>query len=306
MSFRSSGVFDYNWIVADISGTCVQAFCYGIYLNLFILALHTLHGRKKPGNNILLAWTWAMWLLGTAQIVLRLLQTAVVIRNVGAAMGMGSSPPPMLNPLGIAHGVLLLLNNMVTDTLFLYRCYVIWGSRRKVVVIPAVILIVATCVTGLANPTRGGAVKESIALGSATNLYLMILTAGRIWWIRRDAQKVVASKELINRYTTVMAMILESGALYFIPAVLVIALYPWDVPFEVMEGVGTYLINIIPTLIVVRVGLGRSIQDVIDRPIAHLTHERVHARLPVREAPSMPPILGINPQALTQGRESVV
>ncbi|KAJ7152539.1 hypothetical protein C8R46DRAFT_1121467 [Mycena filopes] len=279
MSFRSSGVFDYNWIVADISGTC-------------------------PGNNILLAWTWAMWLLGTAQIVLRLLQTAVVIRNVGAAMGMGSSPPPMLNPLGIAHGVLLLLNKCAQ----LYRCYVIWGSRRKVVVIPAVMLIVATCVTGLANPTRGGAVKESVALGTATNLYLMILTAGRIWWIRRDAQKVVASKELINRYTTVMAMILESGALYFIPAVLVIALYPWDVPFEVMEGVGTYLINIIPTLIVVRVGLGRSIQDAVDRPIAHPTCERVHARLPVRggEAPSMPPILGINPQALAQGRESVV
>ncbi|KAJ7152495.1 hypothetical protein C8R46DRAFT_1228724 [Mycena filopes] len=129
MTYNSFGAFDYNWLVAETSGTCVQIFCYGIYLNLFILALHTLRGRKATGNNILLASTWAMGILGTTQIVLRLVRTAVVIRFVGAGIGMGRSPPGAYNSLSMAHGAILVLNNTVTDTLFVE--YLSSGSNEQ-------------------------------------------------------------------------------------------------------------------------------------------------------------------------------
>ncbi|KAJ7159492.1 hypothetical protein C8R46DRAFT_1194832 [Mycena filopes] len=304
MSYSSEvGVFDYNWLVANIFGTCVQVFAYGIYFNLFLLSLHTFHRRKLPGNHVLLASTWAMGILATVQIVLRLVRTAVVIRFVGASMGMDqeltpspTSLPGTYNALSMAQVAVFVLNNMVTDTLFLYRCYVIWGSRKVVLVLPA-ILILATCVTGFAGLPRDNTITltESIAvmLGTAANFCLMILTAGRLWWLRRNA-RLFANKELINRYTTVMAMILESGVLYFIPAMLVNVVAPWNVPFALLEGLGTYLINIIPTLIIVRVGL-RSVDGEGDRPTdVTPMREAMRARIPARgSGDSSVPVLDI-------------
>ncbi|KAJ7744086.1 hypothetical protein B0H16DRAFT_1889689 [Mycena metata] len=257
-------VFDRTWLVGEISGTCVQVFCYGVYLNLFILALHTFRRRRTERNNVLLALTWAMAFLSTTQIVLRLLKTAVVIQFVAERMEPGinipASPPQTYSSLITAHAVVLVLNNTVTDTLFLYRCYVIWGSRRMVVIMPA-ILMLATFVIGLVAVSPQVSQKATVILATVTNLCLMGLTAGRIWWIRREAMRITTNKVLIHRYNTVIAMLLESGALYFIPAMLTVIVYQWDIPFHVLEGLGTYLINIIPTLIIVRVGLGRSIHE---------------------------------------------
>ncbi|KAJ7022958.1 hypothetical protein C8F04DRAFT_1306995 [Mycena alexandri] len=261
----------------------VQVFSYGIYLNLFILAIHTLRRRTTEGNNILLASTWAMVFLSTTQIVLRLFKTAVEIGFVAEHMESGitvpASPPQIYESLIVAHEAVLVLNNFVTDTLFLYRCYVIWGSRRMVVMMPA-ILILATFVTGFVAISPQVSQKATVILATATNLCLMILTAGRIWWIRRDAMRVAADTALLNRYTTVFAIVLESGALYFIPAILTVIVYQWNIPFHVLEGLGAYLINIIPTLIIVRVGLGRSIQDTVERQTDKHTGQLVAAKSP--------------------------
>ncbi|KAJ7700303.1 hypothetical protein B0H16DRAFT_1642870 [Mycena metata] len=263
-------VYNYNWFVAEISGTGAQVFAYGIYLNIFILAIHILRRRKTEGNNVLWVSTWAMVVLATTQIIIRLLRTAVVIRFAGDRMDgepslTPSSPPTAYYTLVLAQAVILTLNNLLTDLLFLYRCYLMWGTQWKVVILP-LILIIATFVTacvGLPGPYVSQA--GELILATITNLCLMILTAGRIWWIRREALRLAAHAKLIDRYTTVIAMIFESGALYFIPAVSIIVVAERDIPFEVLGGLGKYLLNIIPTLIIVRVGLGRSIQYTVDR-----------------------------------------
>ncbi|KAJ7159607.1 hypothetical protein C8R46DRAFT_1224189 [Mycena filopes] len=308
---------------SEMSGACAQFISYGIYLNLFIISLHTLHRRKTTGNKILLTWTWAMAILGTVQIVLRLVRSALVIRFVGASMpGMTQdssspashpSPPAEYIPLRLAHAGMWLLNSVVTDTLFLYRCFVIWpgGPRRMVVVFPA-LLIVATFVTAVVLLAIGKTLSPAIILGTAANLCLMTLTAGRIWVIRRDARRLVASTELIDRYTTVMAMIFESGALYFIPAILLIILYPWVIPYAVIEGLATNVINIIPTLIVVRVGLGRDVQTTVQTTVqrrtgnSNSTGARVHAKLPTRSVEdSSSPVHNITLQVLREGPQAL-
>ncbi|KAJ7152402.1 hypothetical protein C8R46DRAFT_1228632 [Mycena filopes] len=307
-----------------MSGACAQFISYGIYLNLFIISLHTLHRHKTTGSKILLTWTWAMAILGTVQVVLCLVRSALVIRFVGASMsGMTQdsstpashpSPPAEYIPLRLAHKGVWLLNSVVTDTLFLYRCFVIWpGSPRRMVVVFPALLIVATFVTAVVLLAKGKTLSPAIILGTAANLCLMTLTAGRIWVIRRDARRLVASTELIDRYTTVMAMIFESGALYFIPAILLIILYPWVIPHAVIEGLATNVINIIPTLIVVRVGLGRDVETTVQTTVqrrtgnSNSTGPRVHgAKLPTRsvEDPSSP-VHNISLQVLREGPQAL-
>ncbi|KAJ7309292.1 hypothetical protein DFH08DRAFT_899467 [Mycena albidolilacea] len=95
---------------------------------------------------------------------------------------------------------------------------------------------------------------------------LMAVTARRIWWIRRDT--VSALKPCITRvYGTVIAMILESGAIYCISIILylicVVCLDQQDsLPaISVFRGAIPQIMNITPILILVRVGSGSSVSD---------------------------------------------
>ncbi|KAJ7152566.1 hypothetical protein C8R46DRAFT_1121534, partial [Mycena filopes] len=184
MSSRSDfAVFDYNWLVAEVSSTCVQVFAYAIYLNLFILSLRTLRRRNVTGNNIFVASIWAMGAMGilvTAQIVLRLFETAVVLRFKPSRRP--SAPAGAYDSLRIAQA--------------LCRSYAVWSSRRTVIVVLA-IFVVATGVPARAGLSPGNAQIEAILLASATNICLTMLTAGRVWWLRQP------SRESGNRYTTV-------------------------------------------------------------------------------------------------------
>jgi hypothetical protein len=55
---------------------CSQAF----YLNLFLFAIYTLTRRKTAGKKVLLCFTWAMAVLGTTQMALRLSTAAMTFR----------------------------------------------------------------------------------------------------------------------------------------------------------------------------------------------------------------------------------
>ncbi|KAJ7711477.1 hypothetical protein B0H16DRAFT_1480320 [Mycena metata] len=62
---------------------------------------------------------------------------------------------------------------------------------------------------------------------------------------------------------TVIAMVLESGAAYFVVSVL-LAIFDSDssgITFNVLESIAIHIVNIAATLIIVRVGLGQNIQD---------------------------------------------
>lgn len=50
----------------------------GIYLVLFILAIHTIARRKKAGKKLLLGYAWTMAVFGTVQLVIRLVDTVLI------------------------------------------------------------------------------------------------------------------------------------------------------------------------------------------------------------------------------------
>jgi len=251
---------------------------YGIYIILFVLAIVTLSRRKTAGRRVLLVATWSMAALATGQIVV-VLASCVVSIQISQQILVSSADPnagpvtvslTLYNALSTAQNVAWPINNLVTDALFLYRCYVIWGRKWTVVFVPG-ILILATLGIGLFLTFTTSALPSSIGylMGAVTNVVLMVLTAGRIWWIRGETLHVGLDQIVRSRCNTAVAIILESGALYCVCVILLAVTAPrHDVPegalFYVVVGISSQVINIAPTLTIVRVGLGHNIQDSIE------------------------------------------
>ncbi|KAJ7711470.1 hypothetical protein B0H16DRAFT_1628241 [Mycena metata] len=80
----NSSSFDSGWsaLSTSVIDVCVQLVLYGIYLVLFILAIHTLTRRKSGGKKLLLGYTWTMIVFGTVQLVVCLVQAAINVRCV--------------------------------------------------------------------------------------------------------------------------------------------------------------------------------------------------------------------------------
>ncbi|KAK7038418.1 hypothetical protein R3P38DRAFT_3475353 [Favolaschia claudopus] len=90
--------------------------------------------------------------------------------------------------------------------------------------------------------------------------------SGRIWWVTRT-QRAALGREFTSRYDTAIAIILESGAIYCFGIILqVIALSVQDsfpTAVYLTHGAIGQVINIVPTLIIVRVGMGHSIPTTV-------------------------------------------
>ncbi|KAJ7877035.1 hypothetical protein B0H13DRAFT_2668500 [Mycena leptocephala] len=164
---------------------------YGIFFVLFILAIHTLSSRHTHGKSILIAATWVMFIVGTTRLVLHLTQTAMSVYAVQESI----QNPTGLNlfrrhlfVLALSQNALFALNVLVVDLLFLWRCYVIWGKRKDIVVLPGALVAATTavsvgyCVT--LRESNGPALDPAstvdrripFIIGVFTNLLLMALT----------------------------------------------------------------------------------------------------------------------------------
>ncbi|KAJ6505512.1 hypothetical protein C8R45DRAFT_972926 [Mycena sanguinolenta] len=108
-------------------------------------------------------------------------------------------------------------------------------------------------------------------MGLVANIVLMILTAGRLWWMSRASAHAHLPTTIKNRYSTTISIILESGAIYCLCAgMLAVSVMSNSTGtfYLVMEGIAFQAVNIAPTLTVVRVGLGHNVLDSVDRGIS--------------------------------------
>jgi len=174
----------------------------------------------------------------------------------------------------------------------LTRCYFIWDSRKSIVIGPAilcsinfgleitaVVLEIEGDISVLTRSLRNGspanttATMITLVVGASVifaNILLTGLIAGRIWRLSQivncypESDKVnKTDSKQIYRLVTIMV---ESGALYPISiiAALVIELQ-LDLGVDRLNPVVAQMVGIAPTLILVRVDLGSSIENPQDQ-----------------------------------------
>ncbi|KIK66697.1 hypothetical protein GYMLUDRAFT_238935 [Collybiopsis luxurians FD-317 M1] len=170
--------------------------------------------------------------------------------------------------------------NVVADMLLLYRCYILWASRKWVIIGPTIIsainagMAIASVTFEQKSMSTSSMIDHFSIANADTKLFEaflgvnlltnLILTGliGKLWYIVRTTRKHLGyassnSKGMDN----VVSMVLESGLLY--PLALVSCLIPFLTVTEsliVIDPLLTIILGIAPTMIIVRVDLGISVE----------------------------------------------
>ncbi|KAJ7200239.1 hypothetical protein C8J57DRAFT_442633 [Mycena rebaudengoi] len=260
------------WLAME---SAVALFLTGICIVLTVIAVYFLRRRGTPGHPALSCALGTMCLLAIGQTVSHILGTVWVLRIAylaarGEAAGSVKLNHDISYRISCIVTVLFSINYFIADSVFIYRCYVIWSSSRfkkRIIAVPMVLLLVTTVlglVSAITQNFRTGSIIGLSAMGSAmaTNLTLTGLTAGRIWWTRRYL-RIVSETKVVKRYNTAIAMIIESGAAYLLLGTLYIIPVSststsnilWN---SAISSACEQLLNIIPMVVIVRISLGRS------------------------------------------------
>ncbi|KAJ7444485.1 hypothetical protein FB451DRAFT_1413166 [Mycena latifolia] len=215
--------------------------------------------------HIALAYTWAFITDGGDAAIYELFS----LKNPLPVL-YGPDDPRSVHRIGVIIKVRYTLANMIADGILVYRCYVIWGFRWRAVAFP-LFAYVCTIVGGIVGllPLSGSSERAAVAVCVGTTFFTNVLAAGlaagRIWWISRRAAHFLGRNSR-KKYMDLTAIILESGMIY--PASLIITigcfLSPTTPTVSVLICIGAvyHIVAIAPTLIIVRVGLGVSTDDV--------------------------------------------
>ncbi|KAJ7792466.1 hypothetical protein B0H14DRAFT_2930854 [Mycena olivaceomarginata] len=236
----------------DISQLWVGTFFYGIYLVLFCICMYILlHRPSSRGNTVLLVTAIALFTFSTILIVLILVLVTAEIEELA------SIPSDSIQN---AAYIIYAINNSIADGLLIYRCYVVWNQDWRVIILPVILLITSTA-CGLdifLDPI------PQFAVILATNFLATGLTAGRIWWISHHSRAYLEAAAQ-QRYASAIALVVESGMLYSatILAFLIVISFPSlsSTLEEPLLQIVTQVMGIAPTLIIVRVGLGVTVED---------------------------------------------
>ncbi|KAJ7154325.1 hypothetical protein C8R43DRAFT_440122 [Mycena crocata] len=269
-----------DFVLPEIYETSVEIFLYGVSLVLFSFAAYLLYHKECDGKWILVVGTFVMAGLATTQMAIRI-QVTVLSFKIIRLLVQGETFPdstPVVHAIRAYDAaffigyLFLVTNNAVADSLFIYRCFIIWGRRWQVIVVPLLMLVTTTVLGYLwayevDYGLSGSYIDAPVALfilNVLTNIVLMALTAGRIWWIRRDA-RVVLGSGFIRRYNNAIEIIMESGSIYCISVIVYFVAVSLPRPIILLEsligGALPQIMNIAPTLIIVRVGLGHATED---------------------------------------------
>ncbi|TFK37130.1 hypothetical protein BDQ12DRAFT_222783 [Crucibulum laeve] len=229
-----------------------ETFLYGMYLVLYVTCTFILLRRNDRLHWIMLASASIMFALATADIG----YTYFLVFNklLGNGLNWRALYPKY---------IMYVSNNVLADGLLLYRCYVVWGYKKRIVIGPFLLfLIAAAC-----GYTFEGALlpffRDSwiyLALTFSLNLILTALTAGRIWWLARNA-KLLLEEGVVRRYNISIAILLETGIVYCGYIAFDIAFRNHKAANAVLDAGLIQIVGIMPTLIIVQVGLGRAVQE---------------------------------------------
>ncbi|KAK1219077.1 hypothetical protein PQX77_018212, partial [Marasmius sp. AFHP31] len=236
-------------IVYPISTLLVMFLVYGMYIIIFGLSLNVLWHRHESSASIwYMKWTIALFVLTTiynaTMVWIQMDQTLHEFNAIKTneyityLKDLSGNKPSEWTARGALSGFSSVVISCIFDYLMVHRCYVIWGYSRWILY-PFALVVLATNVTGFVDVAivtaayqhrnhvlymRSHNINNVLAIISVVYASLLtLLTAGRIWWIVRQAGQITGSR-VYTKYKIFVVTILESGLLYSIIVVVSLAL----------------------------------------------------------------------------------
>jgi len=263
---------------AYLTAIWLETLFYGMNIVLFGSYLFvSRYKRKQPKlNRRIMATAICMFLFSTTHVSLgfqRLIEGFVVLRNQPGGPAAFFSDVSI--PANVAKICIHTINSILGDSIVVWRCYHVWGQSLLICTLP-ILMILGSAISGFAQTyffatakTTHTAFAKTLAhwngavfsLSLATNVIVTSLIAARIWYLERQLTDLPARNRSL-RYKKVLALVIESGAIYSSALVIEITLYFLNTnAFYIVYDPIAQLTGIVPTMIIVLTNLGLTTND---------------------------------------------
>jgi len=273
-----------QWALSDVKSillvinfaSLVETFLYGIHFGLFAICMYILSRNKGSIHWFIPTSAFVMFAISTADISItfRMMGDNILLLNGSDLSAECASLLKRFYPKNL----LFVADNFVAEMILLYRCYLVW-NRSKYVLLVGGPLVLADTVWGFLGMSQSLLAAQSkfipVFMWSvfALNIGISGITAGRILWLSRVARPVIVlGKCNVNRYHTAVAVLIESSSVYSACLLFSLIFSSRSSPYEiVMYYMCMRVVAIMPTLLIVQVGLDRILTDsnrYRERPLA--------------------------------------
>ncbi|EJF59596.1 hypothetical protein DICSQDRAFT_89248 [Dichomitus squalens LYAD-421 SS1] len=258
--------------LAALIGFAGEATLWGAYAILFLVSIVLMRKRKQstPLSLPVVVAHVALFIACTVHYGLEFNHFYTTL----AAKGVHGYANETTQLVGA--DIFLSLCDLLGDYILIYRLWVLWGRNYWIIILPSLCAVAGfTCIMVVVHyvvtldptsPTPPAAMLPLTIAGYAlplgTNALATVLIIGRIWWLSRPMPGVDASLfagRSIAR--NAISTIVESGLLYFAAQLTYVVTLSIPHPSEgVIAVMALQIYGIAPTLIIIRVMLGLSIE----------------------------------------------
>nr|GAT52658.1 predicted protein [Mycena chlorophos] len=248
----------------------VECIIYGMFILLFALAMSVLLGKRKrrtSGTRPLVGVSITMFILATIHV-------GIDLRRAMDQFLFDIDISPVASVNYLLKSTAYAMQTIVGDGFMIYRVYLVWNGDKRIV-FPLIVCLMGGIGVGAGAlhsfaATKGDNAENPLFLTALhnwivsffsmtlfTNATCTLLIAGRIYMIERATRHT--TKVFGNRLGPAIMIIVESGSIYSVALVLLLALYVNNsyAQYIVLDA-EVQIVGVVFTMIIVRVGMGLS------------------------------------------------
>ncbi|RPD54257.1 hypothetical protein L227DRAFT_580694 [Lentinus tigrinus ALCF2SS1-6] len=264
---------------AYLIGGWLESFFWGLFTFLFGLSIYGIYRKRRDGfNKFTTASIVTLYILATVHMALalvRLIQGFILFRDTIGTIPYFANISVRLN---MAKDYIYITNLAIGDLVIAWRAYVVWGKNIWVAV-PPVILVIGEFICGYGsisqwllpnpNPVEIAHWGQGIfVISLAVNIVVTAFIAVRIWYMTSHTREFL-HVEGTDRYSRVILLIVESGALIALAKIVEFTLFKMA-PVDGLHGLNALYVvyeimpqvtGIAPTVIVYAVNNGFTQRD---------------------------------------------
>ncbi|PIL32234.1 hypothetical protein GSI_05479 [Ganoderma sinense ZZ0214-1] len=254
---------------ASYAASVIAGVAYGAYAILAAICIHFLLKRRSNGlpHRIILTYTILMFAVTTIYYATGCVWAEVEFVESTANIELYDLQTN--SRLSVIKNTAYVFDIYLADSLLIHRLFVVWEGLVPVIVFPSIVWC-GTIATGIgllwSSSRQSASLIESEIIHWQTSFYsctvshnimCTVLIAGRLWYHHGQARKIKALEG--TPYSSIIAIIVESAALYSLCGIVYIPLVVKMLPaqFPVTALIGS-LTAIAPNLIILRMALGTA------------------------------------------------
>ncbi|KAI0294204.1 hypothetical protein BC826DRAFT_910146 [Russula brevipes] len=227
-----------SFSLSELVALAVESFFYGIYVALFCSSAKVLLTKRKAisGATPLLALASVFAVLITWHVTTDAVRLVYAFKRDEVPLGPDIYYANVASALSLMKTALYLVTTVLFDAFILHRCFVVWDRNLLVVLLPFLVFLLTlvrtgvAAVQGLSDLTNADTVfiqkqeritKSFLSSTTAVNGLCTLLISYRLW----TRQHTMRDSRRAFGFTKEAAIMAESGAIYSVTLLLIIATY---------------------------------------------------------------------------------